>query len=135
MKKLITVIVIILMAFNSKAQVMSELSQYLYGQTDAEVVTVNVTNSRYTSYGKCSLFRRGDKLIGNYSQAFSDRNIFQGDKDNMGIEIDLKNGTLTMIINSWGGNRETYNTSVQSNGKLLVATNNDRSVIVSLAKK
>ena len=48
----------------------------------------------------------------------------------MGIEIDLKNGTLTMIINSWGGNRETYNTSVQSNGKLLVATNNDRSVIV-----
>jgi hypothetical protein len=130
---IITLIAIVAMVFKSQAQVMPELSKYLSGKTEAEVVTVNVTNSNYTSFGKCSLRVIGNKLIGNYTQMFSDRSLFQGDKDNMGIELDLRNGQLTMIINSWGGVRETYNMVVQPNGKLLIATSNDRSVILSLS--
>jgi hypothetical protein len=130
---IITLIAIVAMVFKSQAQVIPELSKYLSGKTEAEVVTVNVTNSKYTSFGKCSLRVIGNKLIGNYTQMFSDRSLFQGDKDNMGIELDLRNGQLTMIINSWGGVRETYNMVVQPNGKLLIATSNDRSVILSLS--
>lgn len=58
-----------------------------------------------------------------------------GNKDNTGLEIDLSNGTITIILNSWGGGRETYQAQVQSNGKLLVSSNTGIVVIVSLEKK
>ncbi|MBN8826966.1 MULTISPECIES: hypothetical protein [unclassified Spirosoma] len=54
------------------------------------------------------------------------------DKDNTGVEIDVRNGTVIIILNSWGGGRETYTTQVQPGGKLLVSTNNDSIVTVSL---
>ncbi len=119
---------------NTKAQSMSELKQYDFGRVSAEITTVNVARSRFTSYGKCELYREGNILVGKYSQAFSDRSDFNGTKDNVTIRIDLRNAETTLILNTWGGGREVYNPKVQPNGKLLVATSIDRSVIISLDK-
>lgn len=122
------------MAFSTNAQSMPELKQYERGRISAEFTRVNVARSRYTSYGKCELKRDGYYLYGSYSQSFSDRANFNGTKDRIGIKIDLRNAETTMTLSSWGGGREVYYPKVQPNGKLLVATSDERSVIISLDK-
>ena len=135
MKKVIfSFITIVAMVINAQAQSMSELKQYERGRVTAEVTTVNVARSRYTSFGKCELKKDGNFLYGRYSQSFSDRSDFNGTKDNISIKIDLRTAETTLTLNSWGGGREVYYPKVQPNGKLLVATSDDRSVIISLDK-
>lgn len=132
MKKLFTFIAFFLVIFNVQAQVLPELRQYTNGgKIDAEVTIVQAAR-HFTAYGKCQLRYSGTKLYGNFRQAFSDRNQFMGDKDNTGIEIDMRNGSVTIILNSWGGGKEIYAMQVQPGGKLLVSTNNDSVVAVSL---
>jgi hypothetical protein len=136
MKKILTFLFLLLLTYSLQAQTLPELRQYVTtGRVEAEITTVKNAGNRFTSYGKCVLRYSGNKLYGNYQQLFSDRNQFMGNKDNTGLEIDLSNGTITIILNSWGGGRETYQAQVQSNGKLLVSSNTGIVVIVSLEKK
>ena len=129
-----TLVAIVAMVFNANAQSMPELKQYESGKISAEVTTVNVAHSRYTSYGKCELRRNGYFIYGNYIQSFSDRADFNGTKDRIAIKIDLRNAETTITLSSWGGGHEVYYPKVQPNGKLLVATSDDRSLIISLNK-
>lgn len=139
MKKIFILTVIVLISFKGHSQALPELSKYAGGgRIEAEIVTINPARDnngghRFTSYGKCNLMRSGNKLIGNYKQVFSDRNQFSGDRDNTGIEIDLRNGNVTLILNTWGGGRDVFTTQIRYNGKMLVSTsNNESQLAVSL---
>lgn len=131
---ILLLITIAALVINAQAQSMPELKQYERGKVTAEVTTVNVARSRYTSFGKCELKKDDNFLYGRYSQSFSDRSDFNGTKDNISIKIDLRTAETTLTLNSWGGGREVHYPKVQPNGKLLVATSDDRSVIISLDK-
>ncbi|WP_460949984.1 hypothetical protein [Spirosoma daeguense] len=108
---------LLVLTYQANAQILPELRQYISGgRIEAEITTVKNCGNRFTSYAKCVLRYASNKLSGNYQQLFSYRNQFMGDKDNTGIEIDLSSVTITIILNSWGGGRETYQAQVQSNG-------------------
>ena len=132
MKSLLLLLATSLLSFTLQAQALPELRQYTNGgKITAEITIVSATR-HFTSYGKCPLRSTGAKLVGTYQQAFSDRNQFMGDKDQTGIEIDLRSGVVTIILIRWGGGHETYTTQIQPNGKLLASTNTDTAVLVSL---
>ena len=99
---------------------------------EAEIVTINNSDSRYVSFGKTKLAKIGNKLTGDYVQSFSDRSQFNGKKDNTGIEIDTDTNIAKFTLHSWGNNVETYHLAGTKASKTLVSHGADRTVVINL---